>query len=261
MSKMSEGVARRFDLTGRIALVTGASRGIGRALALGLAEAGADVAVHFASREAEARGVADTIRGMGRRAEILGGDLAEQDIATSLVAQVIEKFGRLDVLVLNASAEHRHRFDAMPVDDFDAEVDVNLRSTLALIAAARPHMATRRWGRVLLIGSIQSLKPNPMLTVYAALKAASVNLAKNLARQLAGDGITVNVLSPGAIATDRNEAVLADPAYRARVEAQIPLGRIGEADDCVGAALLLASDAGHYITGVELFVDGGWHAA
>jgi NAD(P)-dependent dehydrogenase (short-subunit alcohol dehydrogenase family) len=148
----------------------------------------------------------------------------------------------------------------MPTEDFTAEVDVNLRSTLELIAAGRPHMSAQRWGRVVLIGSIQSVKPNSMLTVYAALKAASVNLAKNLARQLAGDGITVNVLSPGAIATDRNAAVLADPGYRARVEAQIPLGRVGEADDCVGAALLLCSDAGRYITGVELFVDGGWHA-
>jgi NAD(P)-dependent dehydrogenase (short-subunit alcohol dehydrogenase family) len=256
---MSE-IARRFDLTGRVALVTGASRGIGRALALGLAEAGADIAVHFASRDADARAVAEAVRGMGRRAEVFAGDLGEKGAATKLVAEVAEKFGRLDVLVLNASAEHRHSFDAMPSDDFATEVDVNLRSTLALIAAARPHMAAQRWGRLLLIGSIQSVKPNPMLTVYAALKAASVNLAKNLARQLASDGITVNVLSPGAIATDRNAAVLADPAYRARVEAQIPLQRVGEAEDCVGAALLLCSDAGRYITGVELFVDGGWHA-
>jgi len=253
-------IARRFDLTGRVALVTGASRGIGRALALGLAEAGADIAVHFAARDADARAVADVIRGMGRRAEIFGGDLGERDAATKLVAQVAEKFGRLDVIVLNASAEHRHPFDLMPAEDFVTEVDVNLRSTLALIAAARPYMAAQRWGRIVLIGSIQSVKPNPMLTVYAALKAAGVNLAKNLAKQFAGDGITVNVLSPGAIATDRNAAVLADPAYRARVEAQIPLQRIGEAEDCVGAALLLCSDAGRYITGVELFVDGGWHA-
>ena len=257
---MSESVLRRFDLTGRVALVTGASRGIGRALALGLAEVGADVAVHYATRDAEARAVADAIRGVGRRAEIFGGDLADTSTAAKLVAQVAEKFGRLDVLALNASAEHRHAFDVMPVEDFDTEVAVNLRSTLDLIAAARPHMAAQRWGRMLLIGSIQSVKPNPMLTVYAALKAASVNLAKNLARQLASENITVNVLSPGAIATDRNAGVLADPAYRARVEAQIPLGRVGEADDCVGAALLLCSDAGRYITGVELFIDGGWHA-
>ncbi len=258
---MSESIARRFDLTGRVALVTGASRGIGRSLALGLAEAGADVAVHYATRDAEANAVADDIGGMGRRSNIFAGDLAATGVATELVEQVIDRFGRLDVLVLNASAEHRHHWDAMPGEDFDAEINVNLRATVALIAAARRAMAARRWGRVLLIGSIQSVKPNPMLTVYAALKAASVNLAKNLARQLAGEGITVNVLSPGAIATDRNTAVLADPAYRARVEQQIPLGRIGEADDCVGAALLLCSEAGRYITGSELFVDGGWHAA
>jgi NAD(P)-dependent dehydrogenase (short-subunit alcohol dehydrogenase family) len=258
---MSESIARRFDLSGRVALVTGASRGIGRSLALGLAEAGADIAVHYATRDSEANTVAESVRGMGRRSDIFAGDLAEKESAARLVEQVISRFGRLDVLVLNASAEHRHRWDAMPSEDFDTEIDVNLRATLALIGAARPAMAAQRWGRVLLIGSIQSAKPNPMLTVYAALKAANVNLAKNLARQLAGDGITVNVLSPGAIATERNAGVLADPTYRARVEAQIPLGRVGEPDDCMGAALLLCSDGGRYITGVELFVDGGWHAA
>ena len=258
---MSETIARRFDLAGRVALVTGASRGIGAALAFGLAEAGADVAVHYATRDSEARAIAQTIQSMQRRSAIFGGDLADKDAAARLVKQVIDHFGRLDVVVLNASAEHRHAFDAMPEEDFNTEIDVNLRATLALIAAARQPMAAQGWGRMLLIGSIQSVKPNPALTVYAALKAASVNLARNLARQLASDGITVNVLSPGAIATDRNAAVLADPAYRARVEAQIPLGRVGEPDDCVGAALLLCSEAGRYITGVELFVDGGWHAA
>lgn len=258
---MNEAIARRFDLAGRVALVTGASRGIGRALALGLAEAGADVAVHYAVRDTEAHAVADDIRRLKRRSEVVGGDLANKDVASKLIEEVVERFGRLDIVVLNASAEHRRPWDAMPAEDFDTEIDVNLRATLALIAAARPHLAARRWGRVLLIGSIQSARPNPMLTVYAALKAANVNLARNLARQLAGCGITVNVLSPGAIATDRNASVLADPAYRARVEAQIPMGRIGEADDCVGAALLLCSDAGRYISGVELFVDGGWHAA
>jgi len=258
---MSEAIARRFDLTGRVALVTGASRGIGRALALGLAEAGADVAVHYATRDTEANEVADDIRRLKRKSEVVGGDLANRDVAPKLIEEVVARFGRLDIVVLNASVEHRHPWDAMPNEDFDAEIDVNLRAPLALIAAARPHMAAHRWGRVLLIGSIQSAKPNPMLAVYAALKAANVNLARNLARQLAGDGITINVLSPGAIATDRNAGVLADPAYRARVEAQIPIGRIGEPDDCVGAALLLCSEAGRYISGVELFVDGGWHAA
>jgi len=258
---MSDSIARRFDLSGRVALVTGASRGIGRSLAFGLAEAGADIAVHYATRNTEANAVADTIRGLKRRSEVVGGDLADKEVASTLIAEVVERFGRLDIVVLNASVEHRHPWDAMPSEDFDTEIDVNLRAPLALIAAARRHLAAGQWGRVLLIGSIQSARPNPMLTVYAALKAANVNLAKNLARQLASDGITINVLSPGAIATDRNAGVLADPAYRARVEAQIPLGRIGEPDDCVGAALLLCSEAGRYITGVELFVDGGWHAA
>lgn len=258
---MHAAMERLFDLNGRSALVTGASRGIGRAIALALAEAGADVVVHCAGRRAEAEAVAAAIRALGRRAEVVVSDLAVRGASQRLVDDVARDFGAPDILVLNASVEHRHPFEAMPDNDFDAEVEVNLHSPLALIAAARPAMAQRKWGRVVLVGSIQSVKPNPRLTVYAALKSASVNVARNLARQMAPDGITVNVLSPGAIATERNAGVLADAAYKARVEAQIPAGRIGTPEDCAGAALLLCSDAGSYISGVELFVDGGWHAS
>jgi glucose 1-dehydrogenase len=253
-------LASLFDLTGRTALVTGASRGIGRALAVALAEAGADVAVHFAHRREDAEDVAHEIRALGRRAAPFAADLAERSASAHLVNAVTRGLGAPDILVVNASAEHRHDWDAMPDADFDEEVDVNLRSPLALVAAVRPAMAAGGWGRVLLVGSIQSVKPNPQLAVYAALKSASVNIARNLSRQLAKEGITVNVLSPGAIATERNAAVLADAAYRARVEAQIPAGRIGQPGDCMGAALLLCSNAGCYISGNELFVDGGWHA-
>lgn len=250
----------RFDLTGRVALVTGASRGIGRALALGLAELGADVAVHYATRSEQAEDVAAAIRAMGRRAITLRTDLADRTGGQTVVADAIAALGRLDILVANASSEHRHPWNAMPDVDFDAEIDANLHGPLAMIAAAHPVMAQNQWGRILLIGSIQSVKPNPRLVVYAALKAAVANIARNLSRTLGEDGITINVLSPGAIATERNAAVLADPAYRARVEGQIPLQRIGNPDDCVGACQLLCSNAGRYITGVELFVDGGWQA-
>ncbi|MBI3507405.1 MAG: SDR family oxidoreductase [Proteobacteria bacterium] len=256
-----EGTAARFDLTGRVALVTGSSRGIGRALALGLAQAGADCAIHDETGSDAAASVAREIAATGRRAEIFGADLADPAAPGDLIDRVAAAFGRLDILVLNASSETRRDWDSAPGAAFEREVSVNLRATIELAARAHPGMARRGWGRILLIGSIQTMKPNPRLAVYAALKAAGVNLARNLARQLGPEGITVNVLSPGAIATDRNAAVLADPAYRAKVEAQIPAGRIGEPEDCVGAALLLCSDAGRYINGSELFVDGGWHAA
>lgn len=257
---MNNSVSRRFDLTGRVALVTGSSRGIGREIAIGLAEMGADVAIHYASQGDAAEDAAQSVRHVGRSAAIFKADLANSEASVRLVNDVTRHFNKLDILVLNASAEHRHSWDEMPDRDFDEEIALNLKSPIALMAAARPFMKAQRWGRILLIGSIQSARPNPRLALYASLKAGCVNLARNLAKQLGPEGITVNVLSPGAIATDRNASVLEDAAYRSRVEAQIPLGRIGRAADCVGAALLLCSDAGSYINGVELFVDGGWHA-
>ena len=254
-------ISRLFDLSGRVALVTGSSRGIGRALAEVLADAGADIVIHASRPSAALDAAAVAIRAKGRRCIALTCDLASDAAARDLLRDAAAGLGAVDILILNASSEHRHDWRAMPAQDFDDEIAVNLRSPLAMIAEAQAGMAARRWGRIVLIGSIQSVKPNPRLAVYAALKAALVNLCRTLARDLAGSGITVNVLSPGAIATDRNAAVLADAGYRARVEAQIPAGRIGQPGDCAGACLLLASDAGSYITGSELFVDGGWHVS
>jgi NAD(P)-dependent dehydrogenase (short-subunit alcohol dehydrogenase family) len=253
-------MADPFDLSGRVALVTGSGRGIGRAIALGLARAGAICAIHDETASPEAVDAAGAIEAAGGTAAAFAGDLADPAASDALIGAVEARFGRLDILVLNASSERRRDWDAPAEADFEREVAVNLRSTLALAARGRTGMAARRWGRILLIGSIQTAKPNPQLAVYAALKAAGANLMRNLARQLGADGITVNVLSPGAIRTTRNAAALSDPAYRARVEAQIPVGRLGEPEDCVGAALLLCSPAGAYINGHELFVDGGWHA-
>jgi NAD(P)-dependent dehydrogenase (short-subunit alcohol dehydrogenase family) len=119
----------------------------------------------------------------------------------------------------------------------------------------------RRWGRVVTLGSIQQVKPSPVMLLYAGHKMAQLNMARNLALQVAHTGVTVNNLAPGAILTERNAEPLSDPANRARTEGRIPLGRLGAPDDLVGAALLLCSEAGRYMTGVDLFVDGGWHAA
>lgn len=256
-----ERLARRFSLEGRVALVTGSSRGIGRALALGLAEAGADIAVNDEAGGPEAEAVVEIVRALGRNGASLPADLTQPDASPALVEAALRRFGRLDILVLNAALEHRHPWDAIPDEVRERELEVNFRSPLALIRAARPQMAQRGWGRILMLGSIQTQRPAPDLAVYAALKSASVNLARNLSRQLAPEGITVNVLSPGAILTGRNAAVLADAQTRAAVIGKIPLGRLGEPEDCVGAGLLLCSEAGRYITGAELFVDGGWHAA
>ncbi len=249
-----------FDLSGRVALVTDSSRGIGRALALGLAEAGAAVAIHCASRLPEAQAVSDGIAAAGGRAVAIQADLAG-DTVSSLIAETTSRLGPIDILVLNASTEIRSDWLEVTDDEFDLQVAVNLKSSLRLLQGVVPGMAGRGWGRVVGVGSIQEVKPNPRLTVYAALKSAQSNLIVNLARQYAAHGVTLNTLSPGAIATERNAGVLSDPDYRARVEAQIPARRIGAPQDCIGACLLLCSDAASYITGSTIFVDGGWHVA
>jgi glucose 1-dehydrogenase len=250
-----------FDISGRTALVTGSSRGIGRAIALGLAECGVSVAVHCASRADEAEETAHMIEANGVRSATLVADLGDVDACSNLVPETARRLGPIDILVLNASMEIRSDWLEIADADFDTQVIVNLKSSLLLLQAAVPGMAERGWGRVVSIGSIQEMKPNPRLIVYAALKAAQTNMMLNLARQYAEHGVTFNNVAPGAIATERNAAVLSDSIYRARVEAQIPAHRIGSPRDCVGASLLLCSDAGAYITGSTLFVDGGWHAA
>lgn len=250
-----------FDLTGRVALVTGSSRGIGKAMALGLARTGADVAVHCVSRRKEAEAVASEIESMGRKSAVFVADLGEKGAPGRLVGSVGGVFGHIDMLVLNGSIEIRNDWVEIGESEFDNQVDTNLKSTLTLLQQTVPGMIERGWGRVVSVGSVQEAKPNPRLLIYAALKAAQTNMIINLARHLGATGVTFNNLAPGAIATERNAEVLADPAYAESVRAQIPSGRIGAPEDCVGACILLCSDAGSYITGATIFVDGGWNRA
>jgi glucose 1-dehydrogenase len=244
-----------FDLSGRRALVTGASRGIGAALAQALATSGASVAVHGREAGVELEASAARVGGVA-----LAADLADAEACIDLARRAEAALGGVDILVLNASYEVRGEWKAVGVADIDLQMAVNFRSSLLLSQALGPAMAGRGWGRIIALGSIQEVKPNPALMVYAAAKAAQVNMMTSLARELGPAGVTVNTLSPGAIATDRNAGVLSDPDYRRRVESQIPAGRIGRPDDCVGACLLLASDAGAYVNGAVLRVDGGWSA-
>jgi NAD(P)-dependent dehydrogenase (short-subunit alcohol dehydrogenase family) len=229
-------------------------------MALGLARAGASVAVHGVE-PTEVKAVAGEIAAIGGRGVALHADIAEPLACRDLVARATQALGPVDILVVNASFEERCDWRVVDHANIARHVAANFRATVDLLQATVPAMAERGWGRVVALGSIQEVKPNPALVVYAALKAAQSNMMVNLARQYAKSGVTLNVIAPGAIATERNRAVLADPQYRARVEAQIPSGRIGTPDDCVGACLLLCSDAGSYINGQTLFVDGGWHVS
>ncbi len=248
-------MADRFDLTGRRALVTGASRGIGRAIALGLGGCGASVAVHYARREDAAREVLAELDGRGC---VVGGDLAADDAPARIIDEAAAALGGIDILVLNASVQYIRRWDEPNREEFDRQTAVNFRSLLEMIQRAAPAMVERRWGRIVTVGSVQQYRPYPHMVPYGALKAALEQMVRNLARQLGGHGVTVNNLVPGVIATERTGTIYNDPDVKARAGAGIPLGRVGEPDDCVGAALLLCSEAGAYITGTDLIVDGGY---
>ena len=238
-----------FDLKGKKALVTGSTQGIGYAIAKAFVEAGAEVYVHCSRDLTKAQKIADEIGAFGA----VVADLSEAGAANKLYA----KTGALDILVTNASVQYRRPWDAIGDDEFATQVQVNLKSTLDLMQKYAEPMKAKGWGRIVTVGSVQQSRPHKDMAVYAATKCAVMSLVRNVGKQLAPYGVTVNNLSPGVIATPRNDAALSDEEYRARVLAAIPAGYAGEASDCAGAALLLCSDAGRYILGIDLVVDGG----
>lgn len=252
--------AASFKLTGRRALVTGSSRGIGSAIALALAEAGADVAIHYTGNAAHASDIAGKAAAFGVRTGTVQADLSQDDGARRAYdgALAALKTDGIDILVLNASVQiPRTDWLAIPRGEFEQQVNVNLRSSLELCQLAAPAMIKQRWGRILSIGSVQEIRPHPHMVVYAATKCGQTSLTSNLARQLGVHGITCNNLAPGVILTDRNIDRLADDSYAAKVRAAIPVAEFGTPGDCAGVALLLCSDAGRYVTGQNLYVDGG----
>lgn len=241
-----------FDLTGKRALVTGSTQGIGKAVAALLAEHGADVIVHGSSSLDKCRRAAAEMRGAPGLAV---ADLSQPDGAASLYGQT----GDVDILVLNASVQVRKAWDEITPEEFDLQIDTNLKASLMLIQRYAPHMKAQGWGRIVTVGSVQQYRPHKDMAVYAASKCGQMSLVQNLAKQFAPFGVTVNNLSPGVIATPRNADALADAVYARKVLDGIPAGFAAEAEDCGGAALLLCSPESRYITGIDLIVDGGMH--
>lgn len=266
-SQQAAAIAERFSMQGRRALVTGGSLSIGRATTLAFADAGADVAVHYAPEADAAVGqpnaAAETVaevEARGRRAVAIAADFAVAGEGSRTVAETMRLLGGIDVLVVCASIQYGTPFDEITPEQVDRQVKINFNATVELLQAAVRPMKAQGYGRILTIGSINQVRPEPVLAVYAALKSAQHNLAINLARQLAPFGITVNNLSPGLIATERNRWRRADMERWAEVERRIsPMGRAGTAEEMANAALLLCSDAGSYITGTDLYATGGGH--
>jgi len=245
-----------FSLSGRTALVTGSSRGIGRSIALALAQAGADLVIHGTKRGAVAEETLSLMEASGRKVLWVEEDLAAHG-GQALGESVLAATGGVDIVVLNASIQSKTDWLTLSRNEAEDQLRANFIASLELAQVLVPSMQEKKWGRLLTVGSVQQAKPHPQMLVYAASKAAQMTMVLHLARQLAPFGITVNNLAPGVILTDRNAGALADPDYSERVRQAVPSGYFGEPGDCAGAALLLCSEAGRYITGQNLYVDGG----
>lgn len=246
-------------LHGKKALITGAgSYGIGRAIALGLAREGAEVAIHYHSRPDVADSVVADIEALGRRAFALQADLGEAEVCRRLVREAGGRLGGLDIVVTAAAAIYRKPILEITDAEWDHMMALNLRGTFACATeAARIMRAHGTKGRIILIGSIVQQLALAGQIAYGVTKAGVAQLARGMAYELAPDGITVNVIAPGATLTDFNREYLSDPKVRQSRLAAIPMGRLGDPEDMVEAALYLASPKAAYTTGITMFVDGG----
>ena len=244
-------------MKGKIALVTGGSRGIGRAIALKLASLGADVAILYAGNAAAAEATVKDIEEMGVRAMALRCNVADFDEVTAAVAAVRETLGVIDILVNNAGVTCDKLAMRMSAEEFDKVVSVNLNGAFHTIRATYADFVRKRAGRIINISSVSGLMGNPGQANYAASKAGVVGLTKSIARELAGRGITCNAVAPGFIQTDMTGAMNEETLKKA-VEA-VPVKRIGQPEDIAEAVAFLAGDAAGYITGEVLKVDGGMY--
>jgi 2-deoxy-D-gluconate 3-dehydrogenase len=249
------GASGPFSLDGKIALVTGASRGLGDAMALALADAGADLVVHASTPPAV---TARRIVERGRRAAALGADLADRRAMDRLAQDAIGAFGRIDILVNNAGTIKRQPAAEHSDEYWDTVIEVNLSSLFRLSRAIGAHMLERGSGKIVNVASLLAFQGGITVPGYAAAKGAVAQLTKALANEWAPRGINVNAIAPGYIATDNTAALRADPVRSRQILERIPAGRWGAPEDLAGAAVFLASSASNYVNGHVLVVDGGW---
>lgn len=246
-----------FDLTGKVALVTGANTGIGQAIALALADAGADVALAGRSRADE---TAAAIEQAGRRALLVDADLTTVAPIAEVVDRTVSGLGGLDILVNNAGIIRRADAVDFSEADWDAVIDTNLKSLFFLCQAAGRHMIAQGRGKIVNIASLLSFQGGIRVPSYTAAKSGVAGLTKLLANEWAAKGVNVNAIAPGYIATSNTEALRADETRNRQILERIPAGRWGDPSDLGGAAVFLASPASDYVNGHILAVDGGWLA-
>ncbi len=246
-----------FDLSGKVAIVTGANTGIGQAIALSLAEAGADIA---AVGRTPAQDTVEKVRALGRKAEIISADLSSIEPVQRVVDETLEKLDGLHILINNAGIIRRADSTDFTEADWDAVIDTNLKSVFFLCQAAGRHMLAQREGKIVNIASLLSFQGGIRVPSYTASKSGVAGLTKLLANEWAARGVNVNGIAPGYIATNNTAALQADETRNRQIQERIPAGRWGEASDIGGAAVFLSSAAANYIHGHVLAVDGGWLA-
>ena len=249
-----------FSLDGRVALVTGAGRGIGRAIAVGLAEAGADLVV--ASRTpADLEEVAAAARALGRRALVAPADVADEQSVANLVRRALDAYGRLDVLVNSAGiSPYYQRAEQMSAAEWDTVLGVNLRGAFLCATAAGRAMIEQGGGSIVSVASIGARVALPRLVAYCASKGGVDQLTKVLAVEWARHNVRVNAIAPGYVETEMTRGLRENPKLQQMLLEQTPMRRLARPEEIVGAALFLASDASSYVTGQTIFVDGGWTA-
>ena len=240
---------------GRVALVTGGGRGIGRAVAVRLAGEGADVAIAYRSNDSTAEETAEEVRNAGVRCEIFKGDVAEQETVKALFDGVADAFGRIDILVNNAGLTRDNLMMRMKEDEFDEVLRTNLKGTYLCTRAALRPMIRARWGRIVNISSVVGLVGNAGQANYAASKAGIIGFTKSVAREVAQRGITANVVAPGYVETELTGSL--PEKVKDQIRAQVPVGRFGEAKEVSEVVAFLASEGAGYVTGQTVAVDGG----
>ena len=239
------------DLTGRVCLVTGASRGIGKAIVLGLAEAGADVAVNYRSQAEEAQTVADAIAAMGRKTATVQADVSQGAEVSRMVAETESVLGSIDILVNNAGTARRRSVEELSEKEFDETIAVNLKSVFLCTQAVLPNMRAQKWGRIVNISSGAARGTGAIGIHYNASKGGTEAMTRGYAARLANDGITVNAVAPSLIATDDM------PLARVDAGANIPVGRLGSGEEVAQAVLMVIANA--YMTGATIQLNGGLH--